>query len=134
MKPMTWIRLIFLEALSLAFLLPAINDKMIIYPFLGNPDMPAWQNVVRPANLYISIAISVLGCISFVLLLLLYRRLWKLRKKSTRQLEWPFYGFMLLSLLKTAFLVYHSYELFQIALSIVPCDPKVTHILCADIR
>jgi hypothetical protein len=131
---MTWIGLIFLEVLSLAFLLPTINDKISIYPFLGDPDMPAWQNVVRPGNLYISIAISVLGCIFSVSLLFIYRRLCKLRKHSYRQREWLLYGLMLLSLLKTTFLVYHFYELFQIVVSIEPCDPKVTHILCADIR
>jgi ABC-type spermidine/putrescine transport system permease subunit II len=134
MKRMTWIGLIFLEVLSLVFLLPAINDKITIYPFLGDPDMPAWQNVIRPANLYISIVISALGCIFSGLLLLLYSRLWKRRKKISRQFEWLLCGLMLLPVIKTGFLIYHFCQLFQIALSIVPCDPKVTHILCTDIR
>jgi hypothetical protein len=134
MKLMTWISLIFLEGLSLAFVLPAINDKITIYPFLGDPNMPAWQNVVRLSNLNIAIAISALGGIFSFSLFLIYRHLWKLRKKSHRWLKWLFSGLTLLSLLKTAFLVYHLCELFQILLSIEPCDPKVTHILCADIR
>lgn len=134
MKIITWIGLIFLEVLSLAFVLTAINHKMTIYPFLGDPDMPAWQNVVRPGNLYIEIFMGAFGCLLSFLIFLMYHCLRKLSKQSNRQLRLLLYVLIMLSLLKTAFLVYNFYELFGIASSIQPCDTKVTHILCADIR
>jgi hypothetical protein len=123
--------IILLEFISYICLFTTSNHERGIYPFLNDPDMTAWKNVIDTGVLYTTMIISVIGLFASLLLSFGYFFSLRLRVNHNKIFSLLFVGLIIASIFKILFLGHSFNELLQISFSLKPCDKDWLHLQCS---
>jgi hypothetical protein len=126
--------LVLVEILSFVCLLLSRNQGHTIYPFLTDPDMSAWRNVINPGILSLAIIITALGILFSSSLVLVYFSKLRLSKRHSAKSSLILRTLFILSVVKIMFLSHSLYGFLQISSSLKACDDGAPHIKCSIMK
>jgi hypothetical protein len=123
----------FIELISLLCVLATHNQESAIYPFLNDPAMAGWTDIVSTGTLAFLVAISIFGILlSFLLGLGYFLKFRFATKRSAFSIVLAI--LIALSIIKILFLSYNLHGLLKISSSIRQCDDRAPHIKCANVK